>query len=43
MKKKYLKCYIDIDFLNTDVLLDSSPFDDGEIDIGDMLIGDNFS
>lgn len=43
MKKKYLNCYIDIDYLDSNSLLDSSPFDDGDISIGDMIIGDDFS
>lgn len=43
MKKKYLNLYINIVHLNSDALLDSSPFDDGDISIGDMIIGDDFS
>ncbi len=40
MKKKYVKTYIDIYNFNIDVLLYSNgdPFDDGDIDIGEIGI-----
>ena len=44
MKKKYVKSYIDIDYPSKDILLYSNgnPFDNGDIDIGEIAIEYDF-
>ena len=44
MKKKYVKVNIDINYSNVDILLYSNgnPFEDGDIDIGEIAIEYDF-